>query len=202
MISSIKGIIEEKSQNEVVINIGALSLQLQISQTTFQSLPEVGETAKLVTYLHVREDALILFGFSGDEERALFKLLLSVSGVGPKMAQTILSGLNPIELRESIISANTHRLTGISGVGKKTAERIILELRDKITKLEIRSSLSVESTGSLSSARNDAFSALLSLGFTKHAAEKSLRLAISENPTASAEVLIRLSLRFAQSEKG
>jgi holliday junction DNA helicase RuvA len=201
MYAYLTGTLTEKSPLDAVIETGGVGYALNISASTFQLLPALGTTTKIFTYLHVREDALILFGFFTEEERQVFKLLLSVSGVGPKMAQTILSGMTATELRETIISNNLRALTAISGVGKKTAERIALDLRDKITKLDLKTSaIALEVKTENQQARSDAYAALVALGYAKPVAEKALRAAIQESPAAKTDVLIRLALKNIQSE--
>ncbi len=198
MLAYLFGKLVEKSPTEAVVDVGGVAFSVNISAATFADLPALDAEFKLFTYLHVREDALLLFGFGTTEERALFKLLLGVSGVGPKLAQTILSGMNAGELRQTILSNNLNALTSISGIGKKTAERIILELRDKITKLDLKPIDKLDVQSDLQQARNDAYSALMSLGFTKAAAEKAMRAAITDAPTAKADELIRIALKHIQ----
>jgi holliday junction DNA helicase RuvA len=201
MLAYLFGKLTEKSPTEAVLDVGGVGFSANISATTFAELPPLDAELKLFTYLHVREDALLLFGFTTIEERALFKLLLSISGVGPKLAQTILSGMTAGELRQTILANNLNALTSISGIGKKTAERIILELRDKITKLDLKPSMTMDVHSDLQQARSDAYSALVSLGFTKASAEKAMRAAIADAPNAKADELIRISLRQIQAEK-
>ncbi|NTW50371.1 MAG: Holliday junction branch migration protein RuvA, partial [Chlorobiales bacterium] len=130
MLAYLVGKLVEKSPADAVLEVNGMGYLLSITATTHEQLPALGEQYKILSYLHVREDALQLFGFATEEERQFFKLLLTISGVGPKLAQTILSGMDATRLREAVISNNTKALTAISGVGKKTADRIVLELRD------------------------------------------------------------------------
>jgi holliday junction DNA helicase RuvA len=195
------GLLTEKSPTDAVIELNGIGYSFSITASTFQVLPALGESAKLFTYLLVREDIMLLYGFATDEERQVFKLLISVSGVGPRMAQTILSGMAAGDLQENIISNKIHVLTTISGVGKKTAERIVLDLRDKITKLDLKSSgIGIDIKTVSQQTRSDAYSALLALGYARPQAEKALRGAISENPDAKTEELLRLALRQIQQD--
>ena len=136
MISYLRGNIVRKSPAELVIDVNGVGYSVTIPLSTFETLGETNGPTTILTYMHVREDIMQLYGFATEGERELFKMLISVSGIGPKMAQGILSGLSAPELREAIIRGNLAALTAISGVGKKTAERIIIELRDKLTKVE------------------------------------------------------------------
>ncbi len=197
MIAYLIGTLIEKSPIEATIEVGGVGFTAYISANTYAELPEPQSEVKLFTYLYLREDALLLYGFMREEERAIFKMLLSVGGVGPKMAQTILSGMDVGTLREAIISANLAALTHIPGVGKKTAERILVELRDKLSKLELKP-VAVGSQSDVQQARSDAYSALLALGFSKPVAEKAMRAAIAEAPHAKTDELLRLALKHAQ----
>lgn len=198
MLAYLIGTLSEKSPVEIVLDVGGVGYALNITTSTHEQLPALGEKVKLFTYLHLREDAVSLYGFATDEERQVYKLLLSVSGVGPKMAQSILSGMNASELREAIIANNVRALTNLSGVGKKTAERIVVDLRDKITKLDLKSSIVLPVQSDAQQARSDAYSALLALGYSKSIAEKALRAAITQSPNAKVDELIKLALRNTQ----
>ncbi|MCS6988248.1 MAG: Holliday junction branch migration protein RuvA [Chloroherpetonaceae bacterium] len=198
MLAYLVGTLVEKSPLEVVVDVGGVGYAASVTASTHQQLPPLGERVKLFTYLHLREDALALYGFATEEEREMFKLLLTASGVGPKTAQTILSGMNASELREAVIANDLRALTNLSGVGKKTAERIMVDLRDKITKLNFKSSPALPVQSETQQARSDAYSALLALGYPKPVAEKALRAAIAESPNAKVDELIKLALRHAQ----
>lgn len=198
MIAYLAGKLAEKSPLEVVVDVGGIGYAVSITAQSYEALPDGELPVKLFTYLHLREDIAQLYGFITEEERLVFKLLLSVSGVGPKMAQTILSGMDTMTLRETIVAGNSKALTNISGVGKKTADRIILELRDKITKLDLKTNLTSFVQTDAGQARSDAFSALLSLGYSKPVAEKAMRAAIAESPAAKTDELIRIALKQVQ----
>ncbi|ACF13063.1 Holliday junction DNA helicase RuvA [Chloroherpeton thalassium ATCC 35110] len=200
MLSYLSGTLIEKFSTEIVVEVNGVGYLLNISATTHEKLPAIGNQIKILTYLYVREDALQLYGFITTEDREVFKLLIAISGVGPKLAQTILSGMSTAQLRESVIAGDTKALTAIAGVGKKTAERIILELKDKLVKLDLK--IDIKETAFRSDkqqVRNDAYSALISLGFTKSIAEKAMRAAIAEVPDGSVDDLIRVALRHVQS---
>ncbi|MCS7012714.1 MAG: Holliday junction branch migration protein RuvA [Chloroherpetonaceae bacterium] len=197
MLAYLIGTLVEKSPTEATVEVGDLGFSVQISATTYAQLPDLNQRVKLFVHLFFREETFVLYGFASEEERLIFKLLLGVSGIGPKMAQTILSGIEVPLLREAIIGNNLSALTGIAGVGRKTAERIVLELRDKMLKLDLKATPVAVQTD-LQQARNDAYSALLALGFAKPSAEKALRAAIAEKPNAKTDELIRLALRHIQ----
>jgi len=197
MISSLTGILKHKSPTEILIDVHGVGYTVHIPLSTYEKLGDVGASISLLTHFHVREDAMQLFGFFSDEERRLFKLLISVSGIGPKIAQGILSGMNVEELKSNLLSGNVTALTAIPGVGKKTAERMILELRDKVG--GVMAETGTMSAGSIKSAtiRSDALQALTSLGYNIQIAEKSIRLVLqeTEGEIISLEELIKRALR-------
>jgi Holliday junction DNA helicase RuvA len=198
MISRLKGKILQKSPTELVVDVAGVGYSVHISLSTFAALEHVEGDATILTHLHVREDALQLYGFATQAERDLFRLLISVSGIGPRMAQGILSGLNPAELKSAISSGNLPALTSVSGVGTKTAERIILELRDKVARAEAAETGGVPSSTQLK-ARSEALVALMSLGFTRPNAEKALQAVLREadHQQMSVEEMIRRALHHA-----
>ena len=197
MISSLTGILKHKSPTEILIDVHGVGYTVHIPLSTYEKLGDVGASISLLTHFHVREDAMQLFGFFSDEERRLFKLLISVSGIGPKIAQGILSGMNVEELKSNLLSGNVTALTAIPGVGKKTAERMILELRDKVG--GVMAETITSSAGSMKSAtmRSDALQALTSLGYNIQIAEKSIRLVLqeTEGEIIALEELIKRALR-------
>ncbi|MBI3578854.1 MAG: Holliday junction branch migration protein RuvA [Ignavibacteriales bacterium] len=198
MIASLTGILKIKTPTEVLIDVQGVGYAVSIPLSTFEKLGELGSTATLLTHLHVREDALQLFGFATEEERFLFKLLISVSGIGPKIAQGILSGISAIELKEHIARENVTALTAIPGVGRKTAERLIIELRDKIGKLELITSSTPTLTSHQEDTRQEALLALTSLGYNRQIAEKALRQVLNETngTNLSLQELIKKALRY------
>ncbi len=183
MISFIIGTLEEKSENGVVINCNGMGYEIQTSTATLSTLPLAGEECKIYTYLQVKEDGISLFGFTTVDERELFYKLISVSGVGPKMAITILSGMNISDLIVSILKEDTTALSRIKGLGKKTAERICLELKDKLT--PVGGVLIEDKILELDeNVLDDACEALISLGLSKNEALRLARQNANENSTA------------------
>jgi Holliday junction DNA helicase RuvA len=199
MISSLHGTLAAKSPTEVVVDVQGVGYGVSIPLSTYEVLGNLSSAVTLLTYLHVREDALQLYGFATEEERSLFKLLISVNGIGPKMAQGILSGIAVPDLKSCIASGNMGALTGIPGVGKKLAERMVVELRDKITKLDSVGPVFPGTTDSQSRIRSEALLALTSLGYNRVVAEKALRSALQETSGSevSLEGLIKIALRHA-----
>ena len=198
MIASIHGTLIAKSPTEVVIDTGGIGYTISIPLSTYTTLGNLNSAVTLLTYLHIREDVLALYGFSSEEERSIFRLLISVSGIGPRMGQTILSGITVPDLKHHIISGNLGALTTIPGVGKKLAERLIVELRDKIGRAET-GALPLAGTDTQSLVRSQALQALTSLGYSRPAAEKALLAAIKEKDgnDLTIEALIKASLRYA-----
>ena len=183
MIAFITGTIEEKSENGVVINCNGMGYEVQTSTATLSSLPLVGVECKIYTYLQVKEDGISLFGFTTVDERELFYKLISVSGVGPKMAITVLSGMNISDLIVSILKEDTTALSRIKGLGKKTAERICLELKDKLT--PVGGVLIDDNVIEINeNVLDDACEALISLGLSKNEALRLARQNANENSTA------------------
>lgn len=170
MIALLEGTLVEKSPGMAVISAGGVGYAVYIPLTTFDKLPAVGKTARVFTYLHVREDILQLYGFSSRENRETFVRMISVSGVGPKLALAILSSISVSDLVVAVETGQTNRLNKIAGVGKKTAERLVLELKGKLGEVDI--SLLAE-TGA-GAENEEAVAALLSLGFSRPQAEKAV----------------------------
>ncbi|MFA6570730.1 MAG: Holliday junction branch migration protein RuvA [Bacteroidota bacterium] len=197
MISHLQGLITEKSSTEIVVECSGVGYSAMISVNTSGLLPAVGEKTKVLTLLIHREDAMQLFGFATEQEREAFKILISISGIGPKSALGILSSISVEELQKYVISNNTHALQKLPGVGKKTAERLALELRDKIMKIETVDSGLYDANQSM--ILQEALSALMTLGYSRLTAEKAVKSAFTElkNEQPSAEKLIRQSLKFA-----
>jgi Holliday junction DNA helicase RuvA len=198
MIASLRGTLLFKSPMEVIIDTHGVGYSVSVPLSTFAALGNINSTVTLLTYLHVREDALQLYGFATEEERNIFKLLISVSGIGPRMGQTILSGITVPDLKHHILSGNLGALTGVPGVGKKLAERLIVELRDKIGKVET-GVLPPAATDKQSQIRSEALLALTSLGYSRPVAEKALLSALRESngKELPVEGLIKAALRHA-----
>lgn len=204
MIAHLSGTLLVKQTNTVIIDVGGIGYEVTIPLSTFYDLEDSGSPVALRIYTHVREDALQLFGFRTTRERELFLRLISVSGIGPKLGITMLSGMSADEIIASIRTNNLARLTSIPGVGKKTAERLVIELRDKIAAL---SSPALEDEfatrdgagnkpASEDAMRDDALSALVNLGYQKASAEKAITTAMHEGGDLSVEVILRRSLRL------
>jgi Holliday junction DNA helicase RuvA len=199
MIARLSGKLASKSPAEIVVDVGGVAFALSVPFSTFERLAEVGAQVSVYTHLHVREDALQLFGFFTEEERELFRILISVNGIGPKMAQGILSGIPVADLKSHILSGNSGALTAIPGVGRKIAERLVVELRDRIAKTDGPSAAGGTSAMNGSRIRSEALLALTSLGYNRAAAEKAIRGAMQESLDAesSVEALIKAALRHA-----
>lgn len=193
MISFLVGVIEEKRENLVVIDVNGVGFEVNVSNNTLVSLPFEGESAKIYTYLAVREDGISLFGFSSVEERNLFNKLITVSGVGPKLAITILSGLSLSDLTVAITKEDTKLLSKIKGLGKKTAERLCLELKDKLDVLTFGNEEASFDTNYDEDAVQMATDTLISLGISKNEAYMLARANAANNATA--EEIISKSLR-------
>jgi Holliday junction DNA helicase RuvA len=173
MIAHLAGTLASKAPEAAVIDVQGVGFQVLISLHTFYRLPEPGEAVRLLTYTHVREDTLQLFGFSDAGERQLFLLLLAVAGVGPKLALNILSGLPADELVEALDAGDVARLVSIPGVGRKTAERLVLELREKMSLHRARTDAPTRAVG----LEAEAASALLNLGYRRPDAERAVKAA-------------------------
>jgi holliday junction DNA helicase RuvA len=203
MIAHLSGTLLSKQATSAIVDVGGVGYDVAIPLSTFYELGEVGEPVQLRVYTHVREDAIQLFGFKTTRERELFLQLISVNGVGPGLAIKLLSGMNADEMIASIRTNNLVRLVAIPGVGRKTAERLVVDLRDKIAALsspalEEEFAAQAAATGAPASTdamRDDAMSALSNLGYQKAPAEKAVKNAVDEGGDLSVEVILRRSLR-------
>jgi len=201
MIAHLSGILLSKQATSVILDVSGVGYEVTIPLSTFYELEDAGSTVQLRIYTHVREDALQLYGFKTARERELFLRLISVSGIGPKLGITLLSGMSADEMISSIRTNNLAKLTLIPGVGRKTAERLVMELRDKVASLsaeveeELGTKTDAAAVPSEDSMRADALSALLNLGYQRNAAEKAVTAAMSETPDVSVESILRSSLR-------
>lgn len=191
MIAHLQGRLVEKTPTDVVIDCNGVGYQVNISLHTYSLLPD-SENIKLYTFLQVKEDAHTLFGFAEKAERELFKLLISVSGVGAGTARTMLSSLDPKNIIQSIASGNVGIIQSIKGIGNKTAQRVILDLKDKVLKLYDLEEVSV---AGYNTNKDEALSALEVLGFNKKLAEKAVEKVVKDNPGASVETIIKLALK-------
>jgi len=199
MISSVRGVVLSKAPTEVVVEVGGVGYSLHIPLSTFEAIGDPPSEVHLLTHLHVREDALVLYGFASAEEREMFRLLIAVNGIGPRMAQGILSGIPAGELRGHLASGNLGALTGIPGVGRKIAERLVIELREKLSRLGPLPPLSAADSDGSAAVREEALLALTSLGYSKAAAERALRGALQElaGSELTVEALLKAALRNA-----
>jgi Holliday junction DNA helicase RuvA len=202
MIAHLSGTLLSKEPNQVIVDVGGVGYDVTIPLSTFYDLDEQKKDVQLLIYTHVKEDALQLYGFKTANERKLFVHFISVSGVGPKLGIALLSHMKAEELIESIKSNNLARLTQIPGVGRKTAERLVVDLRDKM--IQLSQSQVAEETGvrpettyvsSEDTARADALSALLNLGYQRSGAEKAIDAALAEGGDVTVESILRRSLK-------
>ncbi|MGH9490310.1 MAG: Holliday junction branch migration protein RuvA [Terriglobales bacterium] len=191
MIAFLRGVLLERSPSRVVVDVHGVGYELLIPVSTFQALPAAGSQVELRVHTQAREDAIQLFGFATARERALFEHLLGVSGVGPKMALAALSGLSASELAAAIAASDLARLTAVPGIGKKTAERICVELRDRLGEFA-----TTAAAPPLPAAAEEVLSALVNLGYARALAEKAVRRATERQPPASGfEELFKRSLQ-------
>jgi holliday junction DNA helicase RuvA len=196
MITFLEGIVEDKQPTHLVLNVGGVGYEVIISLNTYDRLPVAGDKTRVLIHDHIREDAHVLFGFMTEDERRVFSLLLSVSGIGPKTALSVLSGMSVREVKVAIKDGDVKRLSSISGIGKKTAERMVVELRDKFTSGEILLASSGQSLTDSDVRLRDAVLALVSLGY-KRADAQDLVLKASAQPSmngADVETLVRKAL--------
>ncbi|CAI8451923.1 MAG: Holliday junction ATP-dependent DNA helicase RuvA [Cryomorphaceae bacterium] len=192
MIYYVKGEFAIKTATQVVVDCGGVGYDVQISLNTYADI-EPKSSGLLFTYHLVREDAQMLFGFSTQREKALFELLISVSGVGANTARVILSSLAPNEIESAIMSEDAATLQGVKGIGAKTAQRIVIDLKDKVAKTQIEGA-AVVSSGS--SSRAEAHAALTTLGITAKQSEAILNKLLKQNPNAPTEELVRNALQL------
>ena len=193
MIARLRGKLLEKQPNFALVDVGGVGYGVTIPVSTFSQLGQPGGEVSLHTYTHVREDSLALFGFATGGERELFEKLLTVSGIGPRLAVTILSGVPIEELTTAIRAGDAKRLTRIPGVGRKTGERMVVELREKLGALDEVGAEGAE--GNLGgTTQQDVISAMLNLGCTRDAARKAVRKAVEEGIANKFEPLFRRSL--------
>jgi len=192
MIGHLTGKVLTKKPTQVLLDVNGVGYEINISINTFDKISAVGEQISLHTYLSVREDALVLFGFHTFTEKELFEILIGVNGIGPKLALGILSGISADEFKDAISNGNVSRLVLIPGIGKKTAERMVIELRDKIDKVTSTESNLTQTTFTV---KDDAVAALIGLGYNQKTADRITRSLLEDNPKLSIEELIRESLK-------
>jgi len=196
LLEFIQGRLVAKGPNHVVVQAGGFGCRVFVSTFTWESLPPPGEEVVLYTHLHIREDDFSLFGFSGPEEKEFFVMLMSVSGIGPKLALAILSRLRVSELKRSILLGDVAPFSAVPGVGKKTADRIILELKDKVRKQEWPEYARPGAAQHYADAREEAVAALLALGYTLPEAQKAVPFPDPSSATRqTVEELLRIALK-------
>ena len=195
MIAHLRGSILTKTPASVVVECAGVGYELAISIATYTELGEPGADARLHVYTHVREDALLLFGFAEPQEKRLFEKLLTISGIGPKLAITVLSGISADRLVGAIRAGDHATLTKIPGIGKKTAERVVLELKDKLDDMQGLTPQATPATPSLGAVADDVLSALINLGYPRPVAQKAVETAAKDPATATDfEKLFRASM--------
>ena len=195
MISHLRGRLLEKQPNRVIVDVNGVGYDVHVPLSTFYEMTEPGAEIALRVHTHVREDALVLYGFATVLELQIFERLISVSGIGPKLALAVLSGIEPNELVSAIRTANVARLTGIPGIGKKTAERIGLELKDKMASFlpaEVAASPAAATSETL---RTDVLSALMNLGYHRPLAERAVDAALKHGTGTTFEGVLKHALR-------
>jgi len=200
LIAYLEGKLIEKNPTHVILEVNGVGYSVNIPVSTFSNLGETGQVVKVLTYQHVREDELKLFGFSTKPEKELFELLISVNGVGPKVALGILSFLSVEEFQRAVLKEDLDVLTSIAGIGKKTAQRLIVELKEKLSKVDLGAERVVEGAKVASiPAFDEAVLALVSLGYTKYDAKKALeRVAQEVKEVLPLEELIKRALKYAR----
>ena len=199
MIASLSGILKRKSPTEILVDVNGIGYAVSIPISTYSTLGDLNSAVHLLTHLHIREDAMQLYGFATEAERSIFKQLISITGIGPKIAQGILSGISVEDLRQFILAGNIAALTSIPGIGRKTAERLIVELRDKISKTDTTGGAGTVPGDNSADIRNEALLALTSLGYNRVAAEKALRMALNDaaGSQLTVEDLIKKALKHS-----
>tara|TARA_Y100001947_G_scaffold40687_1_gene33705 strand:+ start:445 stop:1041 length:597 start_codon:yes stop_codon:yes gene_type:complete len=181
LIDSIKGTLVKKNPTSVIIDIGGIRLGIPITLATFEKIPDPNHAVELLTYLHVREDIMELYGFYDDHERDVFMQLNSISGIGPRSAMNILSGTNPIEFKKKIIDSDVASLTSIPGIGTKTAKRIIVELKDKFTDQDTGSDLDFLLVSGDKDKIDDVTKVLISLGYKRSAINQVIKKLVAKD---------------------
>lgn len=195
MITCLKGKLIQKTPTSIIVDVSGIGYLLNISMNTFENLPNLDSDLFIYTEMIVREDSITLYGFYSENERQLFKLLISVSGIGPKSGIGILSGISLTEFKSAILLANTTLLQKLPGVGKKTAERLVVELKDKFSHISLQG---VDNKTESNEILEDATLALVSLGYNNSIATKAVKSALNQINTDNytSEQLIKLALKF------
>jgi Holliday junction DNA helicase RuvA len=192
VIAHLSGTLLEKQVQRLVVNVGGVGYDVQVPLSTFYGIGEPGSSVSLRVHTHVREDAIQLFGFGTALELALFQRLIAVNGIGPKVALSVLSGIEPNDLVRAIRGSDVGRLTSIPGVGKKTAERIVIELKDRLLKSEVTEVAGAPEGGDL---RADVLSALANLGYHRASAEKAVEAVMRKGEAKTFDAALREVLK-------
>ncbi len=196
MIAHIEGRIDEKAPARVVVDVNGIGYELLIPVSTYDGLPQEGETTRFLTYQHVREDQLVLFGFATPKEKWMFTKLISVSGIGPKLALGVLSGCPIEQLAGFIVNGDVDRLCKLPGIGKKTAQRLNLELKDKLGEMHLGlDDSSLAAAASKNGDFEEAILALVSLGLARSDAERSVSRLLAAQPDLGVDELVKRSLQ-------
>lgn len=195
MIARLTGTVLEKHPNRIVVDVAGVGYDVLVPLSTFYGLGEPGANVSLRVHTHVREDVIALYGFATALEQELFERLISISGIGPKLALAVLSGIDPGDLVRAIRSQDVARLTRIPGVGKKTAERIGLELKDRMPQAGSPGAVQAEGAAPGEDLRTDLLSALINLGYNRQVAEKAIDHALKKSPDSTFEEALRDILR-------
>jgi len=194
MIAFLRGRLLEKHPNRVVVDVNGVGYDVQVPVSSFYGLGDAGSDVALRIHTHVREDAISLFGFGSPLELQLFERLIAVSGIGPKVALAVLSGIEPPELVQAVQRSDIARLTAIPGVGKKTAERIVLELKDRLAALAATGTVAAPASAGVP-VRDDLLSALLNLGYHRPAAQNAIDRSLKADAAVSFESALRAALK-------
>jgi Holliday junction DNA helicase RuvA len=195
VIAYLRGTLLEKHPSRVVVDVAGIGYDVQVPLSTFYGLGEPGGAVALRIHTHVREDTLALYGFSTPLEQDLFERLIAINGIGPKLALAVLSGIEPADLIRAIRHQDVARLTAIPGIGKKTAERIGLELKDRLPQAVPDAAAAASAVRPQDQLRDDLLSALVNLGYQRAAAEKAIDAALKASPDAGFEQALRAALR-------
>ena len=194
MIASIKGILSHKSIGHIIVDVQGIGYRIMVPLTTFYELPEIGQSVQLNIHTHVREDLINLFGFINQKEKELFQLMVSISGIGPRLAINILSGISADDLTRALSAGNAGKLVAIPGVGKKTAERMIVELKDRVIKISAVETV-LETIDE--PIKEDALSALINLGYKSTMAQRAVDEAFEKcDEKTTLELLLTESLKI------
>lgn len=198
MITFLEGVVEDKQPTRIVMNVGGVGYEVLIPLSTYDRVGKPKTTCRILTYHHIREDAHILYGFMTEGERRLFELLLTISGIGPKIALSALSGMTVREIKAAVVDNDVKRLSSISGIGRKTAERMIIELRDKLSDGEALEAVAGDGSGPQDIRLRDSVLALIQLGYKQADARKMVQQVYDAQPeSATVEEIVRRALTGA-----